>query len=83
MVLVMVLGAESCEPSTVNTGIPASFSRLNVRIVFSKVTLDGRAWWKRSPAMMMKSGLSSMVLSTTSRKALSKSCLRASNPYCE
>ena len=83
IVLVMVLGAESCDPSTVNTGIPASFSFLKVRIVFSSVTLDGRAWWKRSPAIIIKSGLISSVFSTSSRKALSKSCLLVSKPYCE
>jgi hypothetical protein len=82
MVPVMVLGAESCEPSTVRTGIPASFKRLKFRMVFSKVMFDGRAWWNRSPAIIMKSGFNSRVLSTVSVKALSKSCLRASKPYC-
>ena len=81
MVPVIVLGAESWEPSTVKTGISASLSRLKFLIVFSSVVLDGLAWWKRSPAIIMKSGFSSMVLSTSSVKVLSKSCLLASKPY--
>lgn len=79
---VMVFGAESCEPSTVKTGMLASFRRLKLRMVFSNVLLDGLAWWKRSPAIIMKSGLSAIVLSTSSLNALSKSCLLASKPYC-
>jgi hypothetical protein len=39
-----VLGAESCDPSTVRTGMPASFSRLKLRMVFSKVTFEGLGW---------------------------------------
>lgn len=66
MVPVMMLGAESCEPSTVRTGISASRRRLKFLIAFSSVVFDGRAWWNRSPAIMMKSGFSSMVLSTSS-----------------
>ncbi len=41
IVPVMVFGAESCEPSTVKTGMSASFSRLKFRIVFSKVVFEG------------------------------------------
>ena len=81
MVPVMLLGAESWEPSTVKTGIPASLKRLKFLTVFSSVVFDGRAWWKRSPAIIMKSGFSSIVLSVNSVKALSKSCLLASIPY--
>ena len=79
--LVIVFGAESCDPSTVKTGMPASFNRLKLRMVFSKVWLDGLAWWKRSPAIIKKSGFNWIVLSTSSLKASSKSCLRASKPY--
>jgi hypothetical protein len=83
MVPVMALGAESCEPSTVKTWIPTSLRRLKFFMVLSSVTFEGRAWWNRSPAIIMKSGFSSMVLSTSSRKALSKSSRLASKPYCE
>ena len=82
MVPVMLFGAESWEPSTVKTGIPASLKRLKFLMVFSSVVFEGRAWWKRSPAIIMKSGFSSIVLSVSSVKALSKSCLLASSPYC-
>ena len=83
MVPVITLGDESCEPSTVKTGIPASRRRLKFFMVFSNVALDGRAWWNRSPAIIMKSGFNSMVLSTSSWKDLSKSSRLTSRPYCE
>lgn len=81
MVPVITLGAESWEPSTVSTGISASLSRLKLVMAFSRVMLDGRACWKKSPAMIMKSGFSSMVLSTTSWNAVLKSSRRVSELY--
>ncbi len=82
IVLVIVFGALSCEPSTVKTGMFWSLRRLKFLIAFSSVVLFGLAWWKRSPAIIRKSGLSCIALSTSSVRALSKSCLLVSNPYC-
>lgn len=83
MVLVMMFGATSCEPSTVRTGMPAPFRRLKFFIAFSNVMFAGRGCWKRSPAIIMKSGFNAMVLSTSSSNAFSKSSRLASSPYCE
>ncbi len=82
MVPVMRLGARSWDPSTARTGTPASRRRMNCVMAASRVALEGRACWKRSPATTMKSGFSSRVLSTTSRKAAVKSSCRASRLYC-
>ena len=83
MVPVMMLGAESCEPSTVKTGIPASRKRLKFLMAFSNVTFEGWAWWNKSPAIIMKSGFNLMVLSISSWKTRSKSSRLTSKPYCE
>ena len=40
---VITLGAESWEPSTARTGIPASLSFLKLIIAFSRVMFEGRA----------------------------------------
>ena len=81
MVLVIMLGAESWEPSTANTGIPASLRRRRLDIADSKVEFVGRACSKMSPARIMKSGFSSIVLSTSSENTFSKSFRRASRLY--